>query len=155
MSTAALVYTRLPCDNAICVPVPHLATADYLPVRRAAAPVTDGGVHPGAIGLALAGFGLFLAASWAGWAFGYTALLIAVVTFLAMMYFGLLVGGGAVAAANRGERTHRSFREFLAGRVQTFTGALRGRDALVQIAFMPVLLGCTMGFFAVVWLSIR
>jgi hypothetical protein len=30
-----------------------------------------------------------------------------------------------------------------------------GRDALVQVALMPVLLGCTMGFFAMVWLAVR
>ena len=53
-------------------------------------------IHPGAIGLALGGFGIFLAASWIGWAFDYTAMLVSVVTGLGAVYFGL--PGAAVAA---------------------------------------------------------
>ena len=75
--------------------------------------------------------------------------------FLSAMYFGLLVGGGMVASASRGDRTRRSFREFLNGRVQTLTGAVSGWNALVQVAFMPILLGLTMCFFAAVWLCVR
>jgi hypothetical protein len=69
--------------------------------RPGAKPVTDGSVHPGATGLALAGYGLFLAASWAGWAFGYAALLTGVIFFLSAMYFGLLIGGGMIAGATK------------------------------------------------------
>ena len=53
------------------------------PSPAAEVAVTDEFVHPGAIALAMGGFGLFIVASWAGWSFGYTALLLAVVTGLA------------------------------------------------------------------------
>jgi hypothetical protein len=123
-------------------------------VPQADAPL-DEFVHPGAIGLALGGFGIFLAASWIGWAFDYTAMLVGVVTGLGALYFGLFLTLGRSAAAARGEVTHRSFAAFLRGRVQTREGIVSGRDALVQIAFMPILLGLTMLGFAFYWLSIR
>lgn len=82
-------------------------------------------------------------------------MLIAVITGLAAMYFGLLIGLGRSAATFRGDISRRSFAEFLRGHVQILTGRVSGRDALVQIAFMPMLLGVTMGFFAIYWLSVR
>jgi uncharacterized membrane protein YuzA (DUF378 family) len=45
-------------------------------------------IHPGAIALGLSGLCLFIVASWLGWSFGYTAMLIAVVTGLAGVYSG-------------------------------------------------------------------
>ncbi len=116
---------------------------------------SDEHVHPGAIALALGGFGIFLSASWIGWSFGYTSLLLGIVTGLAAMYFGLLLGLGRSAAAFRGDTTRRSFAAFLRGHVQTLEGRVSGRDALTQIAFMPILLGVTMVFFACLWLSVR
>lgn len=124
-------------------------------IRIVAETVTDEYVHPGAIAIGLGGFVLFLAASWIGWSFDYTAMLVGVVTGLGAIYFGLLIGLGRSAAAFRGEVTHRSFNAFLRGRVQTREGIVSGRDALVQIAFMPLLLGVTMLGFAFYWLSIR
>ena len=112
-------------------------------------------MHPSIIALALGGFAIFLIASWVGWAVGYTALLIVVVYGLSAMYFGMLLHFGQSSAIHRGDVSTRSFRQFLDGRVQTFTGWVSGRSALVQIAFMPILLGCTMCFFAGLWLSVR
>jgi hypothetical protein len=111
--------------------------------------------HPGVIALGLSGLCLFIVASWLGWSFGYTAMLIAVVTGLAGVYFGLLLHFGRSAAAFRGDITHRSFSQFVGGRVQILGGTVSGRDALIQIAFMPILLGITMMGFAVYWLTIR
>ncbi len=145
----ALTYAKqIPIEQSPCT----LATAS---TTAEAAVAADEFVHPGAIGLAMGGFGLFLVASWTGWAFGYTSLLIAVITGLAAMYFGLLIGLGRSAATFRGDIGRRSFAEFLRGQVQILTGRVSGRDALVQIAFMPMLLGLTMGFFAIYWLSVR
>jgi hypothetical protein len=112
-------------------------------------------MHPAVIGFALGGFVLFLAASWIGWAVGYTALLIGVISFLGLMYFGPLVACGRMSAEFRGEVSQRSFARFLAGRVRTFTGTIRGSEALMQIAFMPIALGCVMCVFAAMWLSMR
>ena len=125
------------------------------PTVAAEIAANDEFVHPGAIGLAMGGFGLFIVASWAGWSFGYTTLLLTVVTGLAAMYFGLMIGLGRNAAQFRGDVGTRSFRAFLNGYVQILTGRVSGRDALAQIVFMPILLGATMAFFAIYWLTVR
>jgi hypothetical protein len=135
-----------------------LVTPPALPRRRTApitASVADEYVHPAAIGIALGGFGLFLVASWVGWAFGYTSLLVKVIYFLSLMYFVPMIELGRSSARFRGEVTQRSFMQFLKGRVQTFTGSISGSAALIQIALMPIALGCLMCFFAVLWLSVR
>lgn len=155
MTALALSSPRLIAEEAARLPQARELVPLQVTARPHLQPATEGGVHPGAIGLALAGYGLFLGASWAGWAFGYTALLIAVIYFLSAMYFGLLIGGGVIAAANRGDYTRRSFKQFLSGRVHTLTGTVSGWNALIQVAYMPILLGLTMCFFAVVWLCVR
>lgn len=157
MTTLTLTHPRLLADDAseiAAIPARHAAVPQGR-IWLESAPATNEAVHPAAIGLALSGYGLFLIASWAGWAFGYTALLITVIYFLSAVYFGMLIDGGMIAAASRGETLPRSFRAFVEGQVQTLTGAVSGRNALVQIAFMPLLLGLAMCFFAVVWRIVR
>ena len=66
-----------------------------------------------------------------------------------------MIGLGRDAANFRDDVGRRSFRAFISGRVQVSTGWVSGRDALVQIVFMPILLGVTMGFFAIHWLNVR
>ena len=101
MASLALARLRLLAEDATRVPLPRITRPRRVLPRPGAKPVTDGSVHPGATGLALAGYGLFLAASWAGWAFGYAALLTGVIFFLSAMYFGLLIGGGMIAGATK------------------------------------------------------
>jgi hypothetical protein len=47
--------------------------------------LVDEQVHSGAVGVAQGGGGLLLAASWAGWAFGYIGLLLAGIVVLSIM----------------------------------------------------------------------
>lgn len=55
------------------------------------------------------------------------------------MYFGLLVGGGALSRNMTPERkTQRSLQEFLDGDVGIATGLVSGRDALLQITAQPI-----------------
>lgn len=149
MSATELTRFQLDTAPVVLTEVPRRQLARVTPLSE------DEFLHPGAIGIALGGFGLFLAASWVGWAFGYAALLIAVIDVLSIMYFGPMIECGQASAEFRGEVTHRSFGQFLAGQVQTFTGRISGSEALAQIAFMPIALGCLMCFFAVLWLSVR
>lgn len=155
MSSLTLVHPRLLAEQDPRVSRPLVVLPRLASPCLAAVPVTHDGVHPGAIGIALAGYGVFLAASWVGWGYGYTGLLMGIITFLSIMYFGLLVGGGMAAAANRDDRTRRSFRSFANGYVETSTGVVSGRNALVQICFMPILLGFIMCVFAAIWLLLR
>jgi hypothetical protein len=62
-------------------------------------PAEDEYVHPAAIAMALGGFGLFPSASWVGWAFGYMALLFAVICVLGIMYFLPMVNVNAASTA--------------------------------------------------------
>lgn len=123
-------------------------------IAKAEVPASAG-LHPRAVALGLGGFGLFLAASWLGWGSGETAPLVAMVTLVFLVYFGLLVGLGRDAARHRAiaADAHRplGFSRFLADRVDTCTGFLSGRAALIQIAFTPLLLGGLMTVFAIIW----
>ena len=77
--------------------------------------------------------------AWAAFAGGPSALLLVVVTTISLMYFGLLVGGGALSRNMTPEReTERSFHEFLDGDVDIATGRVSGRDALLQITALPI-----------------
>ena len=150
MSATSFLPRLLDDDEALVAPVQ---------LRRQAAPIpqslADEHVHPAAIGIALGGFGLFLVASWVGWGFGYMSLLVKIIFVLSLMYFVPFIEFGQSSAKFRGDVTHRSFMQFLNGRAQTFTGSITGSAALIQIAVMPIALGCLMCFFAVLWLGVR
>jgi hypothetical protein len=143
------MFDGFPVTNPLATTKPILRP-ELLPLRA-----RDSGLHPVAIGIALGGYGLFLLASWIGFAFGYQAFIMLVIDMLSLMYFGLLLGLGQDAARIRATAPTRSFAEFLDGRVATATGCVSGQEALVQVAFMPLLLGCTMGVFAAMWLLIQ
>jgi hypothetical protein len=151
MSATTFLNPLVDEDKALVAPLSPAwrRTAPIVPPRA------DEYLHPGAIALALGGFGLFLVASWVGWGFGYTSLLIKIIYFLSLMYFVPIIELSRSSAAFRGEVTHHSFRQFLSGRVQTFTGTIGGSEALIQIAVMPIALGCLMCFFAVLWRWVR
>jgi hypothetical protein len=98
-------------------------------------------VHPIAIAIPLIAAGYFVVACWVTFAGGETSLILAVVTFILLMLLGLMVGGGYFARNAEPDReTTRSFREFLDGKVDIETGQITGREALWQIAVMPVAL---------------
>ncbi len=58
-----------------------------------------------------------------------------------IMYFSLFAGGGSWARDVRiGRSRRRSFREFLDGDVEIWTGRITGRQALEQMATLPITL---------------
>ena len=68
-------------------------------------------------------------------------LVLAIVTVVLVMYGGMMLSGGAFAHDTTPERARgRTFTAFLHGRVDTATGPLTGRQALTEIATMPVTL---------------
>jgi hypothetical protein len=93
------------------------------------------------VALPIATFAWFILAIWIGFGAGETSLVLAVVTFLGIMYFSLISGGSALARDVRIGRTRRrSFREFLDGDVEIATGRITGREALEQMAILPITL---------------
>ncbi len=134
-------------------PITPAATVDPRP--DAALPATS--VHPLAVAIPVAAFAWFVLAAWIAFAGGETSLVLAVVTFLGVMYFGGLVGGGAFARSVTPERARtRRFADFLDGDVDIATGRISGRAALWQIAAMPVALaiGATIIFGCAAWVGI-
>jgi hypothetical protein len=104
-------------------------------------PELDTSVHPGAVMIPLSTFAWFILAIWIGFGEPKTSLALAAVTFLGIMYFGLLVGAARFARRTRSRPARqRSFREFLDGDVEMSTERITGRSALVQIAIMPITL---------------
>jgi len=108
-------------------------------------------VHPGAVAIPLSTFAWFILAIWIGFGTPKTPLVLAAVTFLGIMYFGLLVG--FARDRRTGPTRQRSFREFLDGDVEIATERISGRSALVQITIIPVTLaiGGSCMIAAAVW----
>ena len=58
--------------------------------------------HPAVVGIGLGGFGLYPAASWIGWAFGYMGLSFAIICVLSIVYFAPIVLLDQISAKSRG-----------------------------------------------------
>jgi hypothetical protein len=98
-------------------------------------------IHAIAVAIPIATFIWFLLAIWIVFGGGEASLVLAVITFLGLMYVSLIAGGGALARdVSIGRPLPRSFREFLDGEVEIATGRITGRQALMQIAVVPVTL---------------
>lgn len=130
--------TRVPEFRVPPKPIKTLSAAKVAEVSVA------GGVHPLAVAIPIAACTWFVLVGWVAFARGETSLILAIVTFFAVIYCGLIGGGGALArnVADEKPRT-RSFKQFLNGSVETATGRISGSAALWQIATMPVLLAVT------------
>ena len=99
------------------------------------------GVHPGAIATAIAAYCVFIIAAWIAFGRDYNSLDLTVVMLITGVMLGLLSGGALMSRNMTPDReTNRTFREFVKGPVDTETGEITGRDALLQIAAMPILL---------------
>ena len=64
------------------------------------------------------------------------------VVVINVMLIGLMAGGGWYSRNMTPDRAvNRTFGAFLQGQVETASGTISGREALLQIAGMPVILG--------------
>jgi hypothetical protein len=95
-------------------------------------------IHPVAVALPLVAPAYLVVAFWVTFARGETSLILAVVTLIVMVLFGLITTCGAFARNVRQDRAPtRRFREFLNGEVDVETGRICGRVAFREIATMP------------------
>jgi hypothetical protein len=99
-------------------------------------------VHPGAIWIPVAAFAWFVTAAWIAFAGDREAAVsIFVVGFINLMLIGLLAGGGWYSRdMTPDRRKDRTFGAFIRGKVEIATGTITGKEALLQIAAMPVIL---------------
>jgi hypothetical protein len=110
------------------------------------------GVHPGAIAASLAAYCFFIIAAWIVFGRGYAALDLTVVILISVVLLGLFVRCALMSRNVTPDReTERTFGEFVNGKVDTATGEISGRDALVQIAAMPILLTIGGSLIAVIF----
>ena len=109
--------------------------------QPAPAPRADTGIHPLTVAIPIAAFAWFILVSWIAFGSGDAIPVLAVITIFGIIYFGLIAGGGAFAYDPlAGQSRQRSFKEFLHGEVEIATGRIPGREAFLQITFMPVAL---------------
>ncbi len=111
-----------------------------------------GGVHKNVL---LSLIGLYAAMLTSFWAIftrdTATAMVLTIVAVLMIVYFGLIGGGILLADTAVPNERQRSFAAFLSGRVEILTGTLTGKEAVIQMLFVPacmVVLATTVGIIA-------
>jgi hypothetical protein len=115
-------------------------------------------VHPAVIQVSLAGVIWFLAVTWLYFAWGpHVDLDLAVVTGFFVMFFTLFLQLTSAAIKDpRWFQQRASFRKFLQSKVPTYTGEMRGRDALIEITLVPVSLALAATLIGLVaWMSLH
>ncbi|WP_409560045.1 hypothetical protein [Hyphomicrobium sp. MC8b] len=160
MAFASLLNDRFPRQAEVWLPQrPRPVTASHVPTAEAV-PSYDLSVHPAPVVIGLASCAWFLVLSWT--CFGAfdlrTGLAVAIVTIISAMYLGGITLGAYnsnSAANDRAAGQRRSFRQFLHGRVDIATGLVSGREAMLQIALLPVSLAVGATAMALIWLTIR
>jgi hypothetical protein len=115
------------------------------------------GMHPAVIGIVLGAVVWFVLITWVSFARGRGIdfdLVIATLFFA--FFFGLFLVAAFVTTKDpRWRLPHASFREFLRSQVGTETGKMRGRDALIEIAIVPVSLALAATVIGIVWIALH
>jgi hypothetical protein len=144
---------------------------DSLSDRDGAGPLYDGsdtaqdtrpskaqtGVHPAAIGIALAAAAWFIAVTWVSFAreaeVDWDLL---VVTLFFGFFFALFLFTASHALKDpRWHQRDTNFGEFLKSEVGTATGPMSGREVLLEIAVIPVSLAIAATLIGLIWIAIH
>lgn len=124
----------------------------YEEIERPAPGVASRGLHPAVLGALTGLYAAMLASFWAFFARDTeAAMVMTAITVLMIMYFGLVVGGILSADARAPGERQRTVAEFLRGPVDTLNDVVTGRQAVVQILFLPacmLVLATTIGLIA-------
>jgi hypothetical protein len=141
MSIAVEVFQGLELERRVSRRRRPVRVAPALPPARFnEAPLWD--MHPGAYGVWLGCWGVLLAifaATFAG--FAYPMYMLAIVACCALAFFSLpVLMARQSARSGWNSPTRQSFGEFLDSPFQTATGAMAGREALIQMVLVPVAL---------------
>jgi len=115
------------------------------------------GVHPAAIGVALAAALWFIAVTWASFARGAEVDWdLVVVTLFFVFFFSLFLFTASYALKDpRWQQRQTGFGEFLDSEVGTATGPMRGRDVLLEIAIIPISLALGATMIGLVWIALH
>ncbi|MGZ8417326.1 MAG: hypothetical protein ACXWVQ_10160 [Methyloceanibacter sp.] len=134
-------------------PIHDAVEPDADPASRDQADRGSLGIHPIVFKTVIAATVWFLAVAWLAFARGAeTDYLLVIVTLFFVIFLTLFL---LTATYSRGDArwpTKRaSFREFLNGTVSTATGDERGRDVLIEIAALPVVLAVGATLIGLAW----
>ena len=133
------------------------AKASDLESTRLSAQHVTTGVHPVVFQIGLSAAVWFVAVSWLYFAWGrHVDLDLAVTTGFFIMFFTLfLVAAAGIINDPRWSQQRVTFRTFLGSDVPTYTGEMRGRDALIEITLIPVSLAFAATIIGLAWLYLR
>ena len=115
------------------------------------------GVHPFVFKLGLGAVVWFLSVAWLDFAWGrHVDFSLVVVTGFFFIFFALLVIASTLIAKDpRWSQPKVSITDFLRSDVATSTGKMRGRDALIEVALVPVALALAATLIGLPWLFLR
>jgi hypothetical protein len=110
-------------------------------------------VHPAVFQVGLGAAIWFVSVSWLYFAWGsHVDLDLAVATGFFIMFFTLfLIAAAGIIKDPRWFQKRVSFRKFLRSDVPTYTGKMRGKDALIEITLIPVSLAFAASIIGLAW----
>ncbi len=115
------------------------------------------GIHPAVFKVALSAVAWFLAVAWLNFAGGVEVdWVLSVMTGFFVMFLTLfLVAASMVLSDRRGAQGKTSFRKFLDEDVPIDSYTMSGRDVLIQIASLPVILAAGGTLIGLIWSIVR
>jgi hypothetical protein len=133
----------------------HSAESPNLPRKIRGAQETS--IHPIVGEIAIAAAVWFIAMVWLAFARGGEVdLNLAIVTLFFVIFFSVfLLTASYTWKDSRWRLPATSFHDFLAARVGTATGEMRGRDALIEIAIVPVSLALAATLIGLAWVVLH
>jgi hypothetical protein len=115
------------------------------------------GIHPVVFKIALSAVAWFLAVAWLDFAGGVEVdWVLSVVTGFFVMFFTLLLVAASMIVNDRRWRQHKtSFAKFLEDDIPIDSYTIPGRDVLIQIVSLPVILAGGSTLIGLIWSIVR
>jgi hypothetical protein len=115
------------------------------------------GVHPFVFQLGLGAVVWFLSVAWLDFAWGrHVDFSLVVVTGVFFIFFSLLLLASSLIAKDpRWSQSKMTITDFIRNDVATSTGKMRGRDALIEVALVPVALAVAATLVGLPWLFLH
>jgi hypothetical protein len=115
------------------------------------------GIHAAVVEIAVGAALWFIVMAWLDFARdGEVDYLLVIVTLFFVIFFALFLLTASYSVHDpRWPLRDTSFREFLRAKVGTATGTMRGRDALIEIALVPVSLAFAATVIGLVWSALH
>jgi hypothetical protein len=121
------------------------------------APQPTARIHPAVFTIALSGVAWFLAVAWLNFAGKVEVdLVLSVVTGFFVMFFTLfLVAASMIVNDPRWRQRKTSFTKFIEDDIPIDSYTMRGRDVLIQITSLPVILAAGGTLIGLIWSIVR